>query len=266
MNDDDPGDVVHERFAEPVLGAHPLGRPIGGTAETIAAVDRDHIAAHFREHYIAPRAGRHGGRRRSTTTRCAPPSPRSWPARAGACSTAERRSRAGTSRRRHRHAVGAGGLLVVRRPTEQANVVLGTVGLTATDDRRYAMSVLNAVLGGGMSSRLFQEVRERRGLAYSVYSFASGYSDAGCFGLYAGCTPAQGRRGRRADAAPSWSGSPSGGVADDELARGKGQLARRPGAGHGGHRLADDAGSGKAELVYGEYVGRSRRRSRRIAP
>ena len=74
-------------------------------------------------------------------------------------------------------------------PTEQANVVLGCTGLTATDDRRFALRVLNAVLGGGMSSRLFQEVREKRGLAYSVYSFASGYADAGYFGLYAGCAP-----------------------------------------------------------------------------
>ena len=80
------------------------------------------------------------------------------------------------------------------RPTEQANVILGTLGLTANDERRYVLSVLNAVLGGGMSSRLFQEIRERRGLAYSVYSFASGYSDAGWFGLYAGCAPRRSTR------------------------------------------------------------------------
>ena len=79
----------------------------------------------------------------------------------------------------------------VRRATEQANVVLAMPGITATDDRRYALSVLNAILGGGMSSRLFQEVRERRGLAYSVYSFASSYADSGYVGLYAGCTPAK---------------------------------------------------------------------------
>ena len=83
-------------------------------------------------------------------------------------------------------ATAPGGSLLVTRSTEQANVVLGTRGLVATDPRRHVMSVLNAVLGGGMSSRLFQEIREKRGLAYSVYSFSSGHADTGLFGLYAG--------------------------------------------------------------------------------
>jgi predicted Zn-dependent peptidase len=142
---------------------------------------------------------------------------------------------------------------VVNRPTEQANVVLGCTGLTATDQRRYPMSVLNAVLGGGMSSRLFQEIREKRGLAYSVYSFASGYSDAGYFGLYAGCAPGRvdeviallAAELERMAVEP---------VPDDELARAHGQLC-------GGLVLGlEDTGSrmsrlGKAELVHGEYVG-----------
>jgi len=147
---------------------------------------------------------------------------------------------------------GAGRTVVVRRPTEQANVVIGTTGLTATDERRYALSVLNAVLGGGMSSRLFQQVREKRGLAYSVYSFASGYSDSGYFGLYAGCTPA------KTDQVISLMGAElerlaTDGLDDGELARGIGQL-------RGGLVLGmEDSGSrmtrlGKAELVYGEYT------------
>jgi predicted Zn-dependent peptidase len=147
---------------------------------------------------------------------------------------------------------GDGGVLVVRRPTEQANVVLGTLGLTANDERRYAMSVLNAVLGGGMSSRLFQEIRERRGLAYSVYSFASGYSDAGWFGLYAGCAPS------KVDQVVTLLHAgleelAEHGVADDELARAKGSVT-------GGLVLGmEDSGSrmtrlGRAELVHGEFV------------
>src|SRR5690606_33421810 len=80
-------------------------------------------------------------------------------------------------------------LAVVQRPIEQANILLGVPGISATDDRRSAMAVVNSVLGGGMSSRLFQEIREKRGLAYSVYSFSPSYSDAGLFGLYAGCSP-----------------------------------------------------------------------------
>src|SRR6185437_7153374 len=121
------------------------------------------------------------------------------------------------------------------------------------DERRYAMSVLNAVLGGGMSSRLFQEIREKRGLAYSVYSFASGYSDAGYFGLYAGCAPARGDDGIALRAAElerlATQATPA-----DELARAHGQLC-------GGLVLGlEDTGSrlsrlGKAALVHGEYVG-----------
>jgi predicted Zn-dependent peptidase len=69
--------------------------------------------------------------------------------------------------------------------------LIGCQGLVAEDDRRYDMAVLNTVFGGGMSSRLFQEIREKRGLAYSVYSFNQAYSDGAIFGLYAGCSPAK---------------------------------------------------------------------------
>ncbi len=85
--------------------------------------------------------------------------------------------------------------------------MLGVPGLSRTDDRRYALGVLNAALGGGMSSRLFQEVREKRGLAYSVYSYAAQYNGAGLFGVYAGCAPEEGRPGARPvphRAQPGW--------------------------------------------------------------
>ncbi|MGL5828440.1 MAG: M16 family metallopeptidase, partial [Angustibacter sp.] len=147
---------------------------------------------------------------------------------------------------------GSGTQVVVPRATEQANLVLGMTGITATDERRYAMSVLNAVLGGGMSSRLFQEVREKRGLAYSVYSFAANYADSGYFGLYAGCTPA------KVDEVVDLLRSELGrlaqhGITDAELTRGIGQM-------RGSMVLGmEDTGSrmtrlGKAELVYGEYT------------
>ena len=251
MNDDDPGDVVHERFTEAVLAGHPLGRPIGGTPQTINAVGRDDIAAHYAEHYrpeglvvtvaggldhhpvcdlVAASLARSGWHVDGDAT----PVPRRATAGAETISPARRP-------------------VVVRRTTEQANVVIGTPSLIATDPRRYAMSALNAVLGGGMSSRLFQEIREARGLCYSVYSFATGYSDSGYFGLYAGCAPAKvdevitlmvAELRRLAD----------GGLPADELARAHGQL-------RGGLVLGlEDTGSrmsrlGKAELVHGEYVG-----------
>jgi len=189
MNDDDPSDVVHERFAEAVLAGHDLGRPIGGTPESIRAVGRDEVAAHYTRHYTAPGlvVTAAGGIDHDTVCDLLEEhlSRAGWPLPPAATPRSRRPGEPAAIEHGERRRV------VVSRPTEQANVVLGTTGLTATDERRYAMSVLNAVLGGGMSSRLFQEVREKRGLAYSVYSFASGYSDAGYFGLYAGCAPSR---------------------------------------------------------------------------
>jgi predicted Zn-dependent peptidase len=253
MNDDDPADVVHERFAELVLGAHPLGRPIGGTAQTIEAVGRDDIAEHYREHYDAPAlvVTAAGGVDHDAVvaTVAGQLSGSGWPLSASA---APRPRRDADGAQASLDELGKGGLLVVRRPTEQANVLLGTVGLTANDRRRYVMSILNAVLGGGMSSRLFQEIRERRGLAYSVYSFASGYSDSGWFGLYAGCAPGKVdevvtllRAGLEELA--------EHGVGEEELARAKGQVG-------GGLVLGlEDSGSrmtrlGRAELVHGTFM------------
>ncbi len=251
MNDDDPSDVVHEQFATAVLGHHPLGRPIGGTPATIRAVPRDAVVAHYRDHYrpdtlvvtaaggvdhdvlvdLVGRALTVGG------WHCDPgqaPAPRR-----GTVDAAGSLPKHGTE-------------LTVRRPTEQANVVVGGPGLTATDDRRFALLVLNTALGGGMSSRLFQEIREKRGLAYSTYSFAAGHADAGLFGLYAGCTPA------KVDEVTTLLVSQWQRMADEpmpaaELARAVGQLS-------GGLVLGlEDSGSrmtrlGKAELVTGELL------------
>lgn len=250
MNDDDPADVVHERIAEAVLGAHPLGRPIGGTPTSIAAIDADQVVGHFRQHYTSDTLVFTAAGSVDHDALCAllqSELARSSLRMDEGIAPAQRRV-SGAVTDGH----GAGRTVVVRRPTEQANLVIGTTGLIATDQRRYALSVLNAVLGGGMSSRLFQQVREKRGLAYSVYSFSSGYSDSGYFGLYAGCAPA------KADQVISLMGAElerlaEHGLDDGELERGIGQL-------RGGLVLGlEDTGSrmtrlGKAELVYGEFT------------
>jgi predicted Zn-dependent peptidase len=112
---------------------------------------------------------------------------------------------------------------VTPRATEQANLVLGVPALRRSDPRRYAMSVLATSFGGGMSSRLFQEVREKRGLAYSVYSYAQGFTDAGMFGIYVGCLP--GKVDTVLDVLLSeMDAVSSSGLTDEELARGKGQV------------------------------------------
>ena len=129
--------------------------------------------------------------------------------------------------------------------------MLGCGGLSRTDERRFALGVLNAALGGGMSSRLFQEVREKRGLAYSVYSFSSQHADSGIWGVYAGCLPA------KADEVLSICRDEiakviSGGLTDDELDRGQGPAARVDRARPGGSVVADEqAGQVRARLPSG---------------
>jgi predicted Zn-dependent peptidase len=115
-------------------------------------------------------------------------------------------------------------LKVIHRPIQQANVILGMQGLIADDSRRYAMGILNTVLGGGMSSRLFQEIREKRGLAYSVYSFNQGYSDGAYFGLYAGCSPAKTAEVTKLMIA-EFEKIASNGITEDELALAKGNIS-----------------------------------------
>jgi len=140
------------------------------------------------------------------------------------------------------------GVRLVSRGIEQANLVLGCEGLCRTDDRRFALGVLNAAVGGGMSSRLFQEVREKRGLAYSVYSFASQHAETGMWGVYVGCLPAKADE-VLAICQEEIAKAVSGGLTDAELARGKGQLRGSIVLG-----LEDPSSRmsrlGKAELVY----------------
>lgn len=250
MNDDDPSDVVHERFATVVLGDHPLGRPIGGTPDTIRAVPRDAVWEHYRQHYrpdtlVVTAAGNvdHDALAAQVARALADGG---WDLADGVAPAARRGSSEALP-------VTAGASEVtVHRTTEQGNVIVGGTGLTATDPRRFTLSVLNAVLGGGMSSRLFQEIREKRGLAYSTYSFASGHADTGVFGLYAGCAPAKidevtelmvAELERLAD----------GGITDAELRRSVGQLSGSLVLG------LEDSGSrmsrlGKSELVHGELL------------
>ena len=184
MHEDDPGDVVHDLFAQAMFGDSPLGRPILGTVDTIEAISRGTISRFYRKHYrpesmVVSAAGNVDHEQVVRRVRAAfaevldgtsdPNGPRA--------ARPLRREPANTA--------------ITSRATEQAHVVLGVPGLTRSDPRRYALSVLSTALGGGMSSRLFQEVREKRGLAYSVYSYAQGFSDDGMFGVYAGCLPAK---------------------------------------------------------------------------
>ena len=244
MHDDDPDDVVNNLYAEKAWGSTSLGRPIAGTVESIRSLTRTQITRYYRSRYRPENmvVAVAGSLDHATVVRQV----RKAFSRSDFLSGAAGKPL--TVRRGDKARRSATGEIVATRPFEQVNLVLGVNGLVRTDERRYALGVLNAALGGGTSSRLFQEVRERRGLAYSVYSFASHYSDAGMFGVALGCLPSKlpdvltiVRDELRALA--------EHGITAEELTRGKGQL-------RGGLVLSlEDSGSrmsriAKAELLY----------------
>jgi predicted Zn-dependent peptidase len=246
MADDDPGDVAHERFAEAILGGHPLGRPIGGTPAIIKAVDREAVLEHYGEHYrpdglIVTAAGGvdhdalcgwvlaaldRGGW--DTTGDVAPLGRRDTSATVESTLTPR---------------------LNIVRDLEQAHVVLGARGLAASDTRRNVLGVMSTILGAGMSSRLFQEIREKRGLAYTVYSFGQPHAETGLFGMYAACSPA--KADEVAGLLMAELERMAEGITPGELVRAQGQIA-----GATVLRLEDSYSRmsrlGKAELAFGE--------------
>ena len=189
MADDDLADVASEKFFDAVLGEHPLGRPIGGTPEVIRAARRDDVWEHYAKEYepgsiVVSAAGAvdHDQLVNWVLDALTQVSEAKWsPQRSGA--PRPRRSLQPV------RIENQGVTTVEYRPGGQVNLLMGSRGFAAYDDRRYAYGLMNSVLGAGMSSRLFQEIRERRGLAYTTYSFGAGYSDSGVFGMYAGCAP-----------------------------------------------------------------------------
>lgn len=189
MAEDDPGGCAAEDFGELVFQGSPLALPIIGTVGSIGAMTRADIRRHYRSWYrpqtvAVVAAGAVDHRAVVTAARKALSG---W----DAAPSDVRGRRASTPTGAAAHELGEKSVKVRTRDTEQVNLVTGVVGLARSDERRYALAVLNAVLGGGMSSRLFQSVREERGLAYSVHSFVNSYSDRGAVGVYAGCSPAR---------------------------------------------------------------------------
>jgi predicted Zn-dependent peptidase len=182
MHDDDPADAVHDAFAGALFGDSPLGRPVIGTVESIEGLSRSAIAGFYRRRYALPQmvvaaAGGVEHERLLELVQAAFGDRLTGDVAPAPLRPAGRRV---PSYSQVSHS---------ERPSEQTNLVLGTTGLPRDDPRRFALSVLSGAVGGGMSSRLFQTVREERGLAYSVYSYASGAADTGQFAVYAGCAP-----------------------------------------------------------------------------
>jgi predicted Zn-dependent peptidase len=179
MNDDDPSDVAFENFTAAVFTDHPLEAPVLGTRESITAMSRDDINGYWKRRYgagsmVVAAAGsvEHDALVEVVGSRFG-----DWSGDEVDHVTMEARS--------------PSSIRLTRRDTEQAHLVLGGKGLVRGDDRRWSFEILNHVMGSGMSSRLFREVREERGLAYAIYTFRLAYSDAGSWGVYVGTTPSQ---------------------------------------------------------------------------
>jgi predicted Zn-dependent peptidase len=246
MRDDDPEDLLHDAFCAALLGDHPLGRPVLGTEQSITSMSRGALHGFYRRRYTMPSMvlAAAGNVEHADVLRLArrflrerlggngsPVAPRSGRARIPA------------------HAAR---LAVHPDDTEQAHLMLGVRAPDRHDERRWVLGVLNTVLGGGMSSRLFQEIRERRGLAYQVYSSVASYADTGHLSVYAGCQPdhlgdvAAVVREVLTDVART-------GVSPDEVARAQGQLRGNLVLG-----LEDTSSRmsriGKGELSYANYL------------
>ena len=178
MVEDTPQELVHDLFSEAVFHDHSLGRPVIGRADVISSVSRRAISSYHRGAYVAGNvvlaaAGNlehdHvlGLLERAARQRVEPPASR-------------------TKVRSPLVREPEPSLRFQRKDTEQFHICVGAPGISRSDRRRFAASILDAILGGSASSRLFQEIREKRGLAYSVYSFASQYTDTGLIGVYVG--------------------------------------------------------------------------------
>ena len=215
MHVDTPDDLVHSVFADAYFAGHPLGREVLGDEQTITAMSRDQVNRYYRRHYVPSNVtvAVAGNVRHSEVVDQVCRAVGDW------SGPAER-----TTKRSAPIITPKPATVLRARPTEQTHLVFGGAGLARNDDRRWAAGVLNQALGGGMASRLFQEVRERRGLVYSVYSYNGMYADSGTFAVYAGTTP------RKADEVLAVTRAEldkalADGLTDEELVRAKGHLA-----------------------------------------
>jgi predicted Zn-dependent peptidase len=247
MHEDTPDDAIHDLFNETLWPDHPLGRPILGTVGSIREATPAQIRRFYRRHYVPANlvvvaAGnlRHEQLVESIgehvdTGQVRSEGPAAW-----------------NLREIGQAPLPSGRRRVRRRKTEQAHIVLGTNGLSRSDTDRFALGIVNVAVGGGMSSRLFQEVREKRGLAYSVYSYHTMFVDAGLFAAYAGTTP--GRAGEVLSILrEQLQDVADGGLSEREFERAKGHMK-----GSLVLSLDDPSGRmsrlGKSEISHGEIL------------
>ncbi|WP_231441662.1 M16 family metallopeptidase [Brevibacterium zhoupengii] len=209
MSADDPGDVLFDDFDELIFGDHPLARPVGATKDQIRVLGHHTLLEHHSTTYVPPRLviAAAGGSTHDEVVRMVEDAlaeagvgseagSHTWDTVATSGSSAGTGSAAATEtsgRSAREVPTFHSGRSHTAKDTEQLGILLGCEGLEEGHPDRFVYSVLLTMLGGGMSSRLFQSVREERGLAYAVNCVASQFTDFGTFGIYAGCTPENGQ-------------------------------------------------------------------------
>lgn len=211
MHSDTPEDLVHDVFAETLFGDHPLGREIMGTVDSVKAIDRVALRSFYETNYTTAdiTVAAAGNVSHEQVVDLV----------SGVFPTGESNYVPGNPYRSE----AAGRLRVLDRPTEQAHVMVGGLGYHARHRDRFAWGVLDNLLGGGTSSRLFQSIREDRGLAYSVFSYRTMFREVGSYAVYAGTAPSNARR--VLDLITAELDSVLGGdVTEEELTLSKGQL------------------------------------------
>jgi predicted Zn-dependent peptidase len=218
MYEDTPQELVHDLFSEAVFAGHPLGRPVIGTAEVISTIGRRSVSAFHRAMYragniVVAAAGNLEHEQLVRLLESARSRHTDAPAK-------------GAHLRRPLVKAPAPGLRFQQKDTEQYNVCIGAPGISRSDRRRFAASLLDSILGGSASSRLFQEIREKRGMAYAVYTFASQYTDTGLVGVYLG-TREDNLAASLEIAAEQIADVAAGNVRPEELARAKENLKGR---------------------------------------
>ena len=218
MYEDAPQELVHDLIARAVFGKHALGRSVIGTAEVISSISRRTLASYHRALYVPGNV--------VVAAAGAVEHARLVELLGAALARQERPTDVRARGRKPLVREPAPGLRFQHKETEQYHVCLAAPGIARSDRRRFAASLLDAILGGSASSRLFQEIREKRGLAYSVYTFMSQYSDTGQIGVYLGtreenlATALELAKEQIADVA-------LGGLTDRELVRAKENLKGR---------------------------------------
>lgn len=240
MYEDTPDEIIHDLFSQTVWQDHPLGRPVIGTMDSVAGISREEIIDYYQRRYRPERtvlalAGNISGDGAVQRLKALFESEKAGPAQ-----QESQAPKHGANRR------------IISKPLEQVHFCMGVPGLSQHDDRIYTLQVINTVLGGGSSSRLFQKIREERGLVYTIYSYFTAFQDTGLFTIYGGANP----QNLNQVLELTWNELKRltrEGITPEELARSKEQikgslLLASESVTHRMHRL------GRSELIYNRLI------------